>query len=98
MRWRRVGCLARWPSGCHFLLVPAIVAATDYVAALSEAIARTFIDVWPLRLFKPPLVLDGAWVQAIWHERTHASAAHAWLRGIIADIGREVHASCRKGR
>jgi DNA-binding transcriptional LysR family regulator len=82
----------------HFLLVPAIIAATDYVAALSQPVARPFADVWPLRLFKPPLALPGAWVQAIWHERATESAAHAWLRAVVVDIGREVQAACQKSR
>jgi DNA-binding transcriptional LysR family regulator len=80
----------------HFLLVPSIIAATDYVAALSQPIARPFAEVWPLRLFRPPLALPGAWVQAVWHERTTDSAAHAWFRATVADIGREVHNACQQ--
>jgi DNA-binding transcriptional LysR family regulator len=78
----------------HFLLVPAIVAATDYVAAVSELVVRPFAEAWPLRLFKLPLAVPLAWVRTIWHERTDGSAAHAWLRGVIADVGRDVRATC----
>lgn len=80
----------------HFLLVPAIIAATDYVAALSKPVAHTFAAVWGLRQFPPPLPLELGWVHAIWHERTTASAAHAWLRAMVAGIGREVEATCQK--
>jgi DNA-binding transcriptional LysR family regulator len=82
----------------HFLLVPAIVAATDYVAALSQPIVSTFGGIWPLLVFKPPLDLPRAWVQSVWHDRTTDSSAHAWLRGVVADIGREVHTACQKRR
>ncbi len=43
----------------HFLLVPAIIAATDYVAALSEFVARPFAKTWPLQLLPPPLAAAG---------------------------------------
>jgi DNA-binding transcriptional LysR family regulator len=69
----------------HFLLVPAIIAATDYVAALSEAVARPFAKAWPLQLLPPPLPLPVGQVRLVWHERTHASAAQAWLRRMISE-------------
>jgi len=78
----------------HFLLVPAILMATDYVAALSELVARPFAEVWPLRIFKVPVAVPTAWVRAIWHERTHASAAHVWLRRVVAEVGHDVRQSC----
>jgi DNA-binding transcriptional LysR family regulator len=82
----------------HFLLVPAIVAATDYVAALSELIARPFAEVWPLQILKLPLSTPEGRVRAVWHERTHASPAHVWLRALVAEIGKEVKATCDKTR
>ena len=39
----------------HFLLVPPIIAATDYVAALSEIVARSYADSLHLQLFKMPM-------------------------------------------
>lgn len=80
----------------HFLLVPFVITATDYVAALSELVARPFAEAWPLQLFKLPVSLQGATVRMVWHERTEGSAAHVWLRGIIAEIGHDVRASCAK--
>ena len=70
----------------HFLLVPAIIAATDYVAALSEHVARPFAEAWPLQLLKQPLPLPIGHVRLVWHERTHASPAHAWLRQVITEV------------
>jgi DNA-binding transcriptional LysR family regulator len=78
----------------HFLLVPPILAATDYVAALSEIVARPMARSLPLQILRMPIAVPGAPVQMIWHERTHSSPAHAWLRGVIAEVGRGIAASC----
>jgi len=82
----------------HFLLVPPIVAATDYVAALSELIARPFAQVWPLQLLKLPIATPEAWVRTVWHERTQTSPAHVWLRAVVGEVGKEVKATCEKVR
>ena len=79
----------------HFLLVPPILATTDYVAALSEIVARPMARTLPLQILKMPLRIEGAAVQMIWHERTHASPAHAWLRGLVTEVGRSVATSCQ---
>jgi len=82
----------------HFLLVPPIVATTDYVAALSEIVARPMAVSLPLQLMPMTLEVPTAAVHMIWHERTAASPAHAWLRGVIEEVGKGVAASCRKAR
>ncbi|HEV3030869.1 MAG TPA: LysR family transcriptional regulator [Polyangia bacterium] len=80
----------------HFLLVPPIVAATNYVAALSEIVARTMVTRLPLQLLKMPLDVAGATVQMMWHGRTDASEAHHWLRALVEDVGRGIESSCKK--
>jgi DNA-binding transcriptional LysR family regulator len=72
----------------HFLLVPAIIAGTDYVAALSEHVAHPFAKAWPLQILPPPLPLPVGDISLVWHERTHASPAQAWLRGVIGEIAK----------
>jgi DNA-binding transcriptional LysR family regulator len=79
----------------HFLLVPFIIATTDYVTAMSELIARPFERILPLQLIPPPLQPPTATVQMVWHERTDASPAHAWLRSVIASISLDLSASCK---
>jgi DNA-binding transcriptional LysR family regulator len=79
----------------HFLLVPFILVSTDYVAALSELVARPFARILPLQLMAPPLQPPQATVQMVWHDRTHVSPAHAWLRSVIAAISVGVKASCK---
>ena len=80
----------------HFLLVPPIIATTDYVAALSEIVARAMVTRLPLQLLKMPLDVPGATVQMMWHGRTDASEAHHWLRGLVEDVGRGIESSCQK--
>ena len=80
----------------HFLLVPPIVAATDYVAALSEIVARPMAQSLRLQLLKMPLAAGGAMVQMMWHERTGTSRAHAWLREVVAEVGRGIASSCKQ--
>jgi DNA-binding transcriptional LysR family regulator len=70
----------------HFLLVPAVVAATDYVAAIDRRVARAFCQSLPLRTLPPPLALPGGSVGQVWHERTQHSPPHAWLRAVIAEV------------
>jgi len=82
----------------HFLLVPPIVATTDYVAALSELVARPMAEPLGLQLLKMPIDAGGATVELVWHERTAASPAHAWLRALVEEVGRGVAATCRKVR
>jgi len=82
----------------HFLLVPPIVATTDYVSALSELVARPAAASLGLQILKMPLASAGAMVQLIWHEQTAASSAHAWLRALVEDVGRGVAAMCKRLR
>lgn len=74
----------------HFLMVPAVIASTDYVAAIGDRVAATFSRLYPLRILPPPLPLPRGTVGQMWHERTHASPAHAWLRQVIAELAAEI--------
>ena len=82
----------------HFLLVPPIVAATDYVAALSEIVARAVRAGVPLQLLKMPLAIPPAQVHMVWHERTTASPAHAWLRAVVGEVAADVRVACQRLR
>jgi DNA-binding transcriptional LysR family regulator len=62
------------------LVSPGLVAQSDLLATLPERIARHFSAVWPLQVLKPPLVLEDVTHSIFWHERTHHSPAHRWLR------------------
>ncbi len=74
----------------HFLLVPHVLAATDYVAALSELVARPLARSLRLQIQKLPLAVPPGTVRMVWHERTSRSPAHVWLRSMVQEIGQDV--------
>jgi DNA-binding transcriptional LysR family regulator len=80
----------------HFLLVPPILATTDYVAAQSQLVVRPVAESLKLQILKMPIEVPGATVQAVWHERTAVSPAHAWLRGVVGEVGRGIETSCQE--
>jgi DNA-binding transcriptional LysR family regulator len=74
----------------HFLMVPPIIAATDFVAALSDRVVEAFAAPLQLRVLAPPLPLPRGTVAQVWHQRTHHSAAHRWLRQVVTEVARDV--------
>lgn len=74
----------------HFLSVPPAVARTDFVAALDRRVAMPFAKLLPLRVCRPPIPLPSAPVRQVWHERTHGSAPHAWLRSILRAVAQGI--------
>jgi DNA-binding transcriptional LysR family regulator len=74
----------------HFLMVPRIVAATDFVAAISRRVASEAAGPLALAVHRPPLPLPRGTVSLVWHQRTHLSPGHAWLRGVIGEIAQTV--------
>jgi DNA-binding transcriptional LysR family regulator len=71
------------------LLVPALVARADMVAALSERVALAFAAPLGLRLFAPPVPLPKGRIGQVWHEQLEHDPAQRWFRALIAD-------ECRK--
>ena len=74
----------------HFLVAPHVVRETDVVLTLAERIARILAPMLGLRQIAPPLELGGFSTAMGWHERQHADPAHAWLRGVIAKVVKEL--------
>lgn len=74
----------------HFLMVPSVIAATDMVAAVGRRVAEAAARSLPLRILPPPLPLPRGTIGQVWHERTHTSPAHAWLRGVVEAIAQGV--------
>ena len=70
----------------HFLVAPLVVAQTDLVLTLAERLARTFAGMLPLRIVSLPLHVPGFSTTQFWHERQNQDPAHAWLRGLIAEV------------
>jgi len=68
----------------HFLLVPEIVARSDMISSLPERLARGYAH--KLRIFDPPLNIEGFTVGEIWHERSQRDPAQQWLRDVLMEL------------
>jgi DNA-binding transcriptional LysR family regulator len=74
-RQRRVGMVL--PS---FTVARSLLESTDLVAVLPE---RTLLSAGPeLRVFEPPLRIEGFDLVAVWPDRIHADPLHRWFRGL----------------
>jgi DNA-binding transcriptional LysR family regulator len=72
----------------HFVVAPHVVAQSDCIVTLAERVARSFAEILPLRLLKPPVVLPGFRVAMIWHERSAHDPAQQWLRETLKAVSR----------
>lgn len=66
----------------HFLVAPAVVAASDLIVTLPERISRR-IALDTLKLVPSPLELGQFEVVAAWSAAAETDAANAWLRGMV---------------
>ena len=73
----------------HFLVAPAVVAASDLVVTLPSRISRR-IALDALKLVPPPLELGRFEVVAAWSAAAEADAANAWLREVVDETVRAV--------
>lgn len=64
----------------HFLAAPAVIARTDYVMTIARRVALRLAQIYKLRVFPPPMRLDGFEVVMAWHPRSQADAGINWLR------------------
>jgi DNA-binding transcriptional LysR family regulator len=82
---RRVGARVS-----HFLMVPRLIADTDFVAAISRRAAEPFVKTFGLRIFPAPLPLPVGRIGQVWHAREAADPAALWLRETIAEIAKAI--------
>ncbi|HEY9065023.1 MAG TPA: LysR family transcriptional regulator [Burkholderiaceae bacterium] len=68
-------------SAASFLIVPEIVAATDFVALVPERLVRDRVDT--LRQVECPFPVEGFEVGMVWHERHHGHPGQRWIRELI---------------
>jgi len=71
-----------------FLVVPIVVSETDFVSTMPRRLARQLVTRYPLRILPPPLRLPAFRFAMLWHSRFDQDPAHAWLRGVVADVAR----------
>lgn len=69
----------------NFLVLPLIVATTDFIALVPHPVAEQHWHGVDLRLFKPPHAVPPFDIKQCWHERFHDDAGNRWLRQLLAE-------------
>ncbi|GAM03673.1 LysR family transcriptional regulator [Novosphingobium sp. MBES04] len=77
----------------NFFAVAEMVAATDYCATLPSLICQRLRQDPRLKVLPTPVDLGTFPVEMAWHVRYRQDPAHRWLRGLIADVVRDLSAS-----
>lgn len=72
----------------NFLIALEVLQTDNLIALLPKRLLKN--RSLPIRLFKPPLELEGYEVVAAWHSRSQHDAAHKWLRKTLADVMKNV--------
>ena len=72
----------------HFLAVPFLLHGFRAVSALPRRLAENCADAAGLAVCPVPLPSKGYEVRMAWHRRTGTDPAQAWLREVIATVGR----------
>ncbi|GAA0365738.1 LysR family transcriptional regulator [Actinoallomurus spadix] len=76
-----------------FLQMPFLIAGSDRVALLQEQLARRIADAAGVRVLECPFdavpLAEAFW----WHPMYRSDVAHAWLRELLVEAGRELTAT-----
>lgn len=76
----------------NFALVPELLRDTDLVGAFTRRTAQHYARTFGLRVVPMPLDFAPLAHQIVWHARFDNDGMHRWVRGLIAEISREVSA------
>jgi DNA-binding transcriptional LysR family regulator len=74
----------------QFLLIPELVAQTDFLATMGERVAERYATRLPLQVLPLPVALERVTITQAWHPLKHADPAHAWLRELIAEVAKDL--------
>ena len=70
----------------HFMVLPAIVRATDLAVVMPRNIARGFAEEGGYEIVEPAFPLRDFAVSLHWSKRFEADPAHRWLRQVICEL------------
>ncbi|HSV60682.1 MAG TPA: LysR family transcriptional regulator [Variovorax sp.] len=70
----------------HFMVLPAIVRATDLAVVMPRNIARGFAQEGGYEIVEPAFPLRDFAVSLHWSKRFEADPAHRWLRQVICEL------------
>jgi DNA-binding transcriptional LysR family regulator len=70
----------------HLPGIDRMVAGSDSIAVVSEALARLYVADAELQVFELPFAVPALLVTQQWHERINKDPAHAWMREAVARL------------
>jgi DNA-binding transcriptional LysR family regulator len=79
--------IAAWVQNAHTMAN--VVAATDMIGTLSRRLAKR-LSHQPIVARDLPLDVPSLKVALYWHERTHRSEAHHWLRTLLFEAAGQI--------
>ncbi|WP_119157110.1 LysR family transcriptional regulator [Caldimonas tepidiphila] len=74
----------------HFGQIPQMVAASLLVLTTGRQFCQRYLDALPLRVVRCPVAFPPMNYYQLWHDRTHASAAHRWFREQVREVARRL--------
>jgi LysR family nod box-dependent transcriptional activator len=74
----------------EFLLLPAIVSTTNYIALVHRRLAERMTTMAPLKLVPPPFPSGPLHVSAFWSHEANSDAGHRWFREELARLCAEM--------
>ncbi|MBB3175638.1 LysR family transcriptional regulator [Variovorax sp. Sphag1AA] len=74
----------------YFGLAPSIAASTELIFTTARHFAEYHAGLLPLAVLQAPEGFPRMRFYQLWHDRVHHSAAHRWLRALVAQLGRKL--------
>lgn len=68
----------------NFFILPRVLQHNNFISVAPERLIRYFSPM--LKILPLPIEVPGFSMNLVWHEATHASAAHTWLREQILNL------------
>lgn len=81
-----------------FSMAPSLLPDTDLIFTTSRHFAEHYASLLPLHIAAAPFQFPPMRFYQLWHDRTHHSQAHRWLRELLAQAGRSIPAGRGKRR
>ncbi|MEM1024596.1 MAG: LysR family transcriptional regulator [Myxococcota bacterium] len=69
-----------------FLVAPYYVASSDLVLTVSSRIAHRIAEPLGLKVYTPPLELEGFLIRLLWHRAANEDGEHRWFRERLASL------------
>lgn len=74
----------------YFSMAPYVLVRSNLVFTTTRKFASHYAGLLPLRIEPLPVAARPLHYYQLWHERVHRDLGARWLRGIVADVAREL--------